>query len=313
VCVWGNLRYVPSRHLRANARWREQETAFYLGRLKKDGAMSNLADRYETLLYEARDGVAYITLNRPEALNAFDSTMMREVKDLWRSLRVDDDVRCAVLTGAGERAFCVGIDRNADDTYVVFEKSTLYGTSNNYMYDDPGRDLGPKANDLWKPVVCAVNGMACGGAFYMIAESDIVVAADHATFFDPHVTYGQAAVYEPMMLRQYISLGNVLRMALLGARERVSAQTALQIGLVTEVVPGADLAATAAWLGESIASVDPHVIAGTLRAVWAANDLGRLGAIAMAPSILSTSIDKEVMKAGNEAFEGQPRIKPRIR
>lgn len=275
--------------------------------------MSNLADRYESILYEEREGVAYITLNRPDALNAFDSTMMREVKDMWRSLRVNDDVRCAVLTGSGDRAFCVGIDRNAEDTYVVFEKSTLYGTSNNYMYDDPGRDLGPKANDLWKPVICAVNGMACGGAFYMIAEADIVVAADHATFFDPHVTYGQAAVYEPMMLRQYISLGNVLRMALLGARERVSAQTALQIGLVTEVVPGAELAEAAAWLGESVASVDPHVIAGTMRAVWAANDLGRLGALSIAPSILSTSIDKDVMRAGNEAFEGQPRIKPRIR
>jgi enoyl-CoA hydratase/carnithine racemase len=222
-------------------------------------------------------------------------------------------VRCVVLTGSGERAFCVGIDRNADDTYVVFEKRTLYGTSNNYMYDDPGRFLGPKSNDLWKPVVCAVNGMACGGAFYMIAESDIVIAAEHATFFDPHVTYGQAAVYEPILLRQYVSLGNVLRIALLGARERVSAQTALQIGLITEVVAADELAAQASWLGESIASVDPDVIAGTLRAAWAANDLGRLGATTMAPSILSTSINKDVMAAGNQAFENQPRIKPRIR
>lgn len=275
--------------------------------------MSTTADRYETLLYEERGGVAFVTLNRVEALNAFDSTMMRELQDLWRALRVDDDVRCVVLTGSGERAFCVGIDRNADDTYVVFEKRTLYGTSNNYMYDDPGRFLGPKANDLWKPVICAVNGMACGGAFYMIAESDIVIAADHATFFDPHVTYGQAAVYEPIMLRQYISLGNVLRLALLGAHERISAATALQIGLVTEVVAGADLAAQAAWLGDAVASADPDVIAGTLRAVWAANDLGRLGATSMAPSILSTSINKDVMAAGNQAFEDQPRIKPRIR
>jgi enoyl-CoA hydratase/carnithine racemase len=268
---------------------------------------------YETLLYDERDAVAYVTLNRPEALNAFDSTMMRELQQVWLSLRSNDDVRCVVLTASGERAFCVGIDRNADDTYVVFERSTLYGTSNNYMYDDPGKFLGPKANDLWKPVVCAVNGMACGGAFYMIAESDIIVAAEHATFFDPHVTYGQAAVYEPMMLRQYVSLGNVLRMSLLGARERVSAQTALHIGLVTEVVAAGELEAAAAWLAESIASVDPEVIAGTLRAVWAANDLGRLGALSMAPSILSTSINKDVMRAGNEAFDQQPRIKPRIR
>lgn len=275
--------------------------------------MTELADRYETLLYEEQDGIAFVTLNRPEALNAFDATMQRELQDLWVSLRQRDEVRCTVLTGAGERAFCVGIDRTADDTYVVFEKRTLYGTSNNYMYDDPGRFLGPKANDLWKPVICAVNGMACGGAFYMIAESDIVIAAEHATFFDPHVTYGQAAVYEPMLLRQHISLGNVLRMALLGAHERIGAQTALQIGLVTDVVAAGDLAASAEWLAASIASADPQVIAGTLRAAWAANDLGRLGAISMAPAILSTSIDKDVMRSGNEAFERQPRITPRIR
>lgn len=268
---------------------------------------------FETLLYETRDGVAWVTLNRPQALNAFDNTMRDELRGLWRALRSDDDVRCVVLTAAGDRAFCVGIDRNAEDTYVVFERDTFYGTSNNYMYDDPGEDLGPKANDLWKPVICAVNGMACGGAFYMLAECDIIIAAEHATFFDPHVTYGQAAVYEPMKLLQYISLGNVLRLSLLGARERISAQTALQIGLVTEVVPAEDLLDQAAWLAESVASLPPNVSAGTLRAVWAANDLGPLGARSMAPSILSTATDKEIMRAGNEAFENQPRITPRIR
>jgi enoyl-CoA hydratase/carnithine racemase len=239
--------------------------------------------------------------------------MRVELKQVWRSLRTNDDIRCAVITGAGERAFCVGVDRNASDTYVVFDKETFYGTSNNYMYDDPGDDLGPKANDLWKPVICAVNGMACGGGFYVLAECDIVIAADHATFFDPHVTYGQAAVYEPIKLLQHMSLGNVLRMSLLGARERICAETALHIGLVTQVVPAAELEATAAWLAESIATLSPNVSSGTLRAVWAANDLGRLGALSMAPSILSTATDKDVMRAGNEAFATQPRITPRIR
>jgi len=268
---------------------------------------------FETLLYSESDGVAWVTLNRPEALNSFDTTMREELRGLWRALRSNDDVRCVVLTGAGERAFCVGIDRNADDTYVVFERDTFYGTSNNYMYDDPGLDIGPKANDLWKPVVCAVNGMACGGAFYMLAESDIIIAADHATFFDPHVTYGQAAVYEPMKLLQHISLGNVLRLSLLGARERISAQTALQIGLVTEVVPAEGLHDAAAWLAEGVASLPPNVSSGTLRAAWAASELGPLGARAMAPSILSTATDKEIMRQGNEAFANQPRITPRVR
>ena len=66
-----------------------------------------------------------------------------------------------------------------------------------FTYDDPGSRLGPRSNECWKPVVAAVNGMACGGAFYLLGEADILVAADHATFFDPHVTYGMPAVFEP--------------------------------------------------------------------------------------------------------------------
>lgn len=268
---------------------------------------------FETITYDEREGVAYITLNRPESLNAFNNTMRAELKGVWADLRLNDDVLSIVVTGSGERAFCVGIDRNAEDTYVVFERDTFYGTSNNYMYDDPGRDIGPKANDLWKPVVCAVNGFACGGAFYLIAESDIIIAAEHATFFDPHVTYGQAAVYEPIQLLQHLSLGDVLRMMLLGAHERISAETALRIGLVTQVVPADELEETAAWLGDAIATLPANVSSGTLRAAWAGKDLGRLGALSMAPSILSTATDKDVMREGNAAFENQPRITPRIR
>lgn len=278
-----------------------------------DTSVVTAMPEFETLLYDERGGVAYITLNRPQALNSFNNTMRAELKGLWRSLRANDDVRCVVLTGSGERAFCVGVDRNAEDTYIVFERDTFYGTSNNYMYDDPGEDVGPKANDLWKPVICAVNGMACGGAFYMIAESDIIIAAEHATFFDPHVTYGQAAVYEPIKLLQHIGLGQVLRIMLLGAHERVSAETALQIGLITQICPPDELQATAEWLANAVASLPANVSSGTLRAIWAGNDMGRLDALSMATSILSTATDKDVMRAGNEAFSNQPRITPRIR
>lgn len=248
-------------------------------------------------------GVAVVTLNRPERLNAVDLAMADELASTWGELRFDDSVRAIVLTGAGERAFCTGIDRDA----------AVPQPNSPYAQDDPLLGIGPKANDLWKPVICAVNGMACGGAFYMLAESDIVIAADHATFFDPHVTYGQAAVYEPIKMLQHISLGNVLRMSLLGAHERISAHTALQIGLVTQVVAADELAATAEWIAETVASVPANVSSGTLRAVWAANDLGRLHALSMAPSILSTATDKDVMRAGNDAFENQPRVTPRIR
>src|ERR1700722_7941581 len=83
--------------------------------------------------------------------------------------------------------------------------------------------------------------MACGGAFYLLGEVEFIIAAEHATFFDPHTTYGLAAVYEPMMMLQRMPIGEVMRMSLFGAAERLSAGRSLEIGLVQEVVQGSDL------------------------------------------------------------------------
>ena len=257
--------------------------------------------------------VAVVTLDRPEAYNAFSPTMQKELKSTWRAFRSDDRVSAIVLTAAGDRSFCVGIDRNEAEFTNMAGDSRLYGTSNNFMYDDPGDDLGPKSCDLWKPVICAVNGMACGGAFYMLAESDIIIAADHATFFDPHVTYGMAAVYEPMKMLQYMPLGEVLRMTLLGNHERMSAATAHRIGLVSEVCPADELMERARWVADAIASQPAVGVQASLRSIWAANDLGTKQALLMGPSLLTTGFDMTGMEEGNAAFSSGKRIDPRTR
>lgn len=257
--------------------------------------------------------VAVVTLDRPEAYNAFSPTMQEELKATWRAFRSDDRVNAIVLTAAGDTSFCVGIDRNEAEFTNMAGDSRLYGTSNNFMYDDPGDDLGPKSCDLWKPVVCAVNGMACGGAFYMLAESDIIIAADHATFFDPHVTYGMAAVYEPMKMLQYMPLGEVLRMTLLGNHERMSAATAHRIGLVSEVCPADELMERARWVADAIASQPAVGVQASLRSIWTANDLGTKQALSMGPSLLTTGFDMAGMEEGNAAFSSGKRIDPRIR
>ena len=257
--------------------------------------------------------VAVVTLDRPEAYNAFSPTMQEELKATWRAFRSDDRVNAIVLTAAGDTSFCVGIDRNEAEFTNMAGDSRLYGTSNNFMYDDPGDDLGPKSCDLWKPVICAVNGMACGGAFYILAESDIIIAADHATFFDPHVTYGMAAVYEPMKMLQYMPLGEVLRMTLLGNHERMSAATAHRIGLVSEVCPADELMERARWVADAIASQPAVGVQASLRSIWAANDLGTKQALLMGPSLLTTGFDMTGMEEGNAAFSSGKRIDPRTR
>ena len=266
----------------------------------------------QTLTVEIDAGVGWVTLDRPDALNAFDETMQREVRAVWRAFRTNDDVRAIVLTAAGDRSFCVGIDRGQDFT-ALDDSENLYGTSNNFMYDDPGDDLGPKSCDLWKPVICAVNGMCCGGAFYFLAEADIIIAADHATFFDPHVPYGMAAVYEPMKMAQRMPLGEVLRLTLLGNHERMSAETAMRIGLVSEVVAADRLSEAAGWLASTIASQPATAVQASLRAIWAANDMGRHDALAMAPSILTTGMSKQALAEGQEAFASGARVEPRTR
>ena len=269
-------------------------------------------EQFETIRVEIVDHVCRVTLHRPEAMHAFNDRMRQEVRATWRALRELDDVRAAVLTASGDRAFCAGIDRDMDMPALA-GRGGLYGTSNDFMYDDPGDDLGPKACDLWKPVIAAVNGLCCGGAFYLIAECDIIIAAEHATFFDPHVTYGMAAVYEPIKMAQRMPLGEVLRLTLLGSHERMTAQTALRIGLVSEVVGSDELQEAADRLASIIASQPPDGVQGSLRAIWAANDMGRLDALAMAPAILTAGTRPEALAEGQEAFTGGERIKPRLR
>src|SRR5581483_1870664 len=115
---------------------------------------------FETLGYDQADGVAWITLNRQDALNAFDSVMQQELRGLWADLRTDDDVRCIVLTGTGDRAFCTGLDRGEIQDIDELPPGTLPGYNTPWDFDDPGKSVCPKSNDLWKPVVAAVNGMA---------------------------------------------------------------------------------------------------------------------------------------------------------
>jgi len=261
----------------------------------------------ETLEYEESNHVAVVTLNRPERHNAFDETMQRELQAVWHSIRGNDDVRAVVLTAAGDDAFCTGIDRGE---IPVTEEEFHFDP---YTYDDPGKSIGPRSQELWKPVIAAVNGMACGGAFYLLGESDIIIAAEHATFFDPHVTYGMPAVFEPVLMMPHMPFGDLLRMTLTGTAERIGAESALRMGLVSEVVPAAELLDAARALAESIASNPPRAVQASLRTVWAARDVSAQQMQTMGNMFLAPAMTTEALAQGQEVFTARQRSKPRTR
>jgi enoyl-CoA hydratase/carnithine racemase len=261
-------------------------------------------DQLETLLYEERGAVAIITLNRPDVLNAFNLQMQYELRSVWASVRENHDVRAVILTGAGERAFCTGIDRE-EGVHTDFRDGVNYATGQvgtPFQYNDPGTNILPKQNGLWKPVIAAVNGMACGGALYFLGEADIIIAAEHATFFDPHVTYGMVAGFESVHLLQKLPLGETLRIALLGAHERMTAERACAMGLVQEVVPAAELIDRAMWVGEAIASAPVMAIQGTLRAIWMAHETHRRQALDQVSTTISAGTDNTNLEGGAEMF-----------
>ncbi|WP_433520372.1 enoyl-CoA hydratase/isomerase family protein [Nocardia pseudovaccinii] len=219
---------------------------------------------FETILLQVDqvDRVATITLNRPDCLNAFDRTMCEEIERAWHIVKLDDAVHAVVVRAAGDRAFSAGLDI----------KKPYGQPASVWHHEDPGEALSPKWQKMWKPVVCAVHGLCTAGAFYFVNEADIVICSTEATFFDSHVSAGLVSALEPVGLMRRVGLGDTLRMALMGNDERVGADTALRIGLVTEVVERDRLWARAHEIAATVAAKPPAATQGTVKAIWESLD-----------------------------------------
>lgn len=218
-----------------------------------------------TIEFEVAGHVATIALNRPAQMNSFNQTMATEIRRVWEYVRDEDDIRVIVLRANGDRAFCTGID---------VSEGRWWADQPIFNQEDPGTQLGPKAHRVWKPVIAALSGIVAGGAMYFVNECDFSICAENTTFFDPHLNAGVVSALEPMgMLSLGIPYGDVMRWALLGSEERVTAQTAQRLGLVTEVVPDGQLRTRATELAGEIARRRTAAIQGTVRAMWEARDL----------------------------------------
>ena len=223
---------------------------------------------YEHLIVERHGPVGWLINNRPDQLNAMNNAMRDEFADAWIELDRDPAVRVIVHTGEG-RAFQTGVD--------VQEIATDGVGMARYRASMENFDVHFTSwhQNVWKPVITAVNGICCGGGFHWVADADIVIAASDAKFFDPHVSVGQVVSIEAIGLMKKMPVEAVMRMAFMGKYERVDAQRALALGMISEIVdPPARLRERAQEMGETIAKNSPAAMAATKKALWAALEHG---------------------------------------
>ncbi len=246
--------------------------------------------------FEKQDGVATLTLDHPKARNAFDYEMTQELRRRWAEISADGEIVCVIVTAAGDRAFCTGWDVT----------STAAGESQHFAkasrLDAPYCQITALQNRCWKPVITAVNGMCAGGGLHFVADSDIVIASDNATFFDPHCEVGMLSGYEPVGLARKIPLDAVMRMALLGSAERMPATRAMEIGLIGEIVPLDRLMDRARELAAIIARQSPTALARTKRTIWRSLDYGLEPGLDYACEELDRHSDHPDMVEGPSAF-----------
>jgi enoyl-CoA hydratase/carnithine racemase len=254
---------------------------------------------YESIRYEVEDRVATITLNRPEQLNALSPAMIRELRDAYARAEADADVWLLLVTGNG-RAFCTGADVTEipDDGRVVYDEPYL---STNDQWEAPQEGTPPFLSTT-KPILVAVNGLCCGAGLDWVTTGDIVIASDHATFFDPHVSIGLVSGREMVRLARVLPTNIALRVALTGKHERMSAQRAYELGMVSEVVAHDRLLARAREIAEMVNRNAPLAVRGTRLAIRRGLDLPLHEAEIMAETFRERVVRTADAKEGPQAF-----------
>jgi enoyl-CoA hydratase/carnithine racemase len=222
---------------------------------------------YQRLVVEKSDGIGWLILNRPEAGNAFDSLMLDELETAWADLDADPAVRVIVNTANG-KPFCTGMDV----VQVARDKEAMRRHSRRTR--DAELKISSWHCGVWKPVIAAVNGVCAGGGPHLVADADIVIASEQASFIDPHVAVGQAVAYEAITLLRKSPMEAITRMTLSGKGERISAHRAYELGILSEVVPADELRSTAQTLAEAVAANSPTALRATKRALWRSLEVG---------------------------------------
>ena len=247
----------------------------------------------EGVRYEVRDGIAWITLDRPARGNALTPAMQPILRAIWSEVRDDAAIRVAIVTGAGERHFCTGFDVGSEDAdETVFANRPLADAV----------FWSPQHNRVWKPVICAVNGLCVGGGLHFVVDADIVIASESAAFMDTHVNVGMVGALENVGLAKRLPLGAALRMTLLGRHYRMPARRAYELGLVDELVASGDLLQTAEAMARAMLENSPQAMALSKQAVWGALERGYRDALEHAWALLRLHWSHPDFAEGTRAF-----------
>lgn len=249
----------------------------------------------ETVIYEKRaDGVAVLTLNRPHAGNSINARLDEEVAWVWDDVKEDENVKVVIITGAGDRFFCSGADMKE---WSVTKKVPMMRTANGKGFRMLARD-----HHVYKPIICAINGVCAGGGLHFVNDGDIVICAEDAVFMDPHVSVGQVSTEEPIALSRRVPFEFVMRLALMGVHEKIPAARAHQVGLVSELVPSAKLMERALEIAGTLTRNSLEAMMKTKQAMLEGYELGLTAALNRGYAILASHWSHPDSVEGPSAF-----------
>jgi len=218
---------------------------------------------FQTVQFDVDTRIATITLNRPERKNAMNQQLKDELRQCWQRVKADPEIWVAIITGAGD-AFSSGADVESLATGGFTRPDRWRELA---MIEGVAELPTPRRQRVHKPVIAAVNGVCAGFSLDLVTEADIPIASEKAYFVDPHVSIGYVSSHEMVNMARRVPLAVCLRMALLGSRERMSAQRAYEVGLVTEVVAPAQLMDRARELAAMLVSNAPLAVWGTKQGI----------------------------------------------
>lgn len=239
------------------------------------------------VLYEQSGPIAVITINRPERRNAINHAVRKGLQAAWQRFERDGGVRAAILTGAGDRAFCAGMD--------------LAEMSQERLGSLP-RDFLPILGDnvsVSKPVIAAVNGAALAGGWLFAQMCDLCIASENATFAITEVKVGRGMVWAPPLIHM---IPQRLMLELLLTGRSIPAQRAYEIGFVNQVVPHKQLMSAAMQLAQEIADGAPLTISAAKEMVYLSTEMGRTAALRAAYHVFEPVLASEDAQEGPRAF-----------